>query len=176
MKTQEITLETFHTESPYFEDAVRVYTSTWGYNWEQSYAFFARYTTLPGFIGLVAIVDEEVVGMGFGHEAFTGNWWYDRVTNEIGTARLPIQSWILVELCVLDSHRGFGIGTAIHDALLERQPIAHTILSTEVTNKGARRLYERYNWQYLHYGMTFSEGGKEYVIMGRKADVGGAEE
>jgi ribosomal protein S18 acetylase RimI-like enzyme len=72
---------------------------------------------------------------------------------------------MLVELAVLDDYRGLGIGTALHDTLLASQPYRRALLSTEVSNADARRLYERLGWQYLHPGFIFSDGGPAYTIM-----------
>jgi ribosomal protein S18 acetylase RimI-like enzyme len=149
-------------------EAIRVYYKTWGWDWEESYNFFMRYSHLPDYLGLVAVYDGDVVGMTFGALGKRGQWWFDKVAYHVECGyKNPalIDAFMLVELAVLDEYRDLGIGTALHDTLLASQPYRRALLSTEVTNGGARRLYERLGWQYLHPGFVFSEGGPSYAIM-----------
>lgn len=148
---------------------MRVYTETWGREWEFSHAFVSRYTGYPDFRGLVAVAEGAVVGMGFGARSEPGQWWHDRVAAQVGAGHPALRdAWALVELAVLPSHRGRGIGGALHDALLAAQPCPRTLLSTEATNSGARALYERRGWHYLHPGFAFVAGQPPYVVMHRE--------
>ena len=57
-------------------------------------------------------------------------------------------------------------------ALLEILPASQrcprALLSTEVANAGARRLYERSGWRYLHPDLVFTPGQQSFVVMGRE--------
>ncbi len=57
---------------------------------------------------------------------------------------------------------------ALMETLLAAQPCPRALLSTEVNNAGARRLYERHGWSYLHPGFAFNPGGQPYVVMRRE--------
>jgi hypothetical protein len=45
---------------------------------------------------------------------------------------------------------------------------ARALLSTEVANTGARRLYTRNGWRLLHPGFVFSPGQQPNVVMARE--------
>jgi ribosomal protein S18 acetylase RimI-like enzyme len=164
-----IVLEPFGPNSARFFDAVRVYNDTWKWGWEESYSFFSRYALLPDYLGFVALYDGQVAGMTFGARGLPGQWWFDKVAEKVGRDHPALKdAWMLVELAVLEPYRDLGIGTALHNALLAAQHYPRALLSTEVSNTGARRLYERLGWEYLHSGFVFSEGGPAYTIMNKE--------
>src|SRR5690348_16979296 len=114
-----LTLASFSDTSPYLEDAVRVYLATWPSDPEEIRAFLTRYAGYPDFCGRVALVEQQVIGMGFGHRSRAGDWWHDRVARALGQDHPELQdAWVLVELAVLSDYRGQGIGKALHQALL----------------------------------------------------------
>ncbi|GLV60149.1 hypothetical protein KDH_69720 [Dictyobacter sp. S3.2.2.5] len=165
-----ITLASFTAPSPYLEDAVQVYLATWPGDLEKVRAFVARYATYPDFRGQVALVQNRVIGMGFGHRSQAGNWWHDRVATRLGGEHPALQdAWVLVELAVLHEYRSRGVGHALHQTLLRNQPCPRTLLSTEVSNTGARRFYERLGWDYVLTNFQFSEGDQPFVVMSRPA-------
>lgn len=158
-------LETFDATSSNFEPAVRLYAKTWGHAMPPSLAFIGRYAVDAGFRGRVAKLGSKVVGMGFGTDAYSGNWWYDKVCEEIGLHPLLTDAWVLVELCVQAKVRGQGIGSLLIDNLFAGVRKPHILLSTQVSNNGARRLYERIGFHYLSDGMIFADGQSPYVVM-----------
>ncbi|MBA2285980.1 MAG: GNAT family N-acetyltransferase [Ktedonobacteraceae bacterium] len=166
MTQKTVTLASFSADSRYLAGAVRCYVETWKRDWEASYDFFSRYARYPDFYGLVALSDGEVIGSGFGTRSLPGQWWHDVVAAHVGAEHAALQdAWVLVELEVLKAYQGYGTGTRLHNALLAGQPCPRTLLSTEVANRGARRLYERLGWRYLHPGFRFNEGQEPYVVM-----------
>jgi len=56
--------------------------------------------------------------------------------------------------------------------LLASQPYPRALLSTEVANAGAHRLYERNGWRYLLPGLVFTPGQQPFVVMGREINSG----
>jgi ribosomal protein S18 acetylase RimI-like enzyme len=66
------------------------------------------------------------------------------------------------------AYRNRGIGTALLEILLASQPCPRALLSTEVANAGAHRLYERNGWRYLHSGLVFTPGQQPFAVMGRE--------
>ena len=167
--TPSFTLAPFDTSSPYLDDAVWIYVETWPDDTEQIRSFISRYATYPDFRGQVALVEDKVIGMGFGVRSLPGDWWHDRVADRVGSNHPALQdAWVLVELAVLEIYRGEGIGGAIHDALLHSQPCSRALLSTEVKNKGARRFYERHGWQYLLADYKFREDDVPFVVLSRE--------
>lgn len=162
-----LTLHRFDKNSPLLSFATRVYCKTWGHPWYIAYNFISQYAGYPGFVGVVATTETgKVVAMGFGANAFEGNWWFDNVQHAVGEDHPSLQNaWVLVELSVLKRYRNHGLGSRIIEYLLTHQDQHHILLSTQATNTGARRLYERLGWTYLHSGLKFGVNPEPYVIM-----------
>lgn len=173
MSEASLTLEPFTIESALMNKVVDARVQIFEGERQQIYDFIARYATVyPDFRGLVALLDGRVVGMGFGARFVVGNWWCDKVAAQVGARDPALQdAWVLVELGVLEPYRGRGIGSILLTRLLELQPCARALLSTQVANTGARRLYERHGWQYLHSGFVFAEGQEPYVVMRKEQDM-----
>lgn len=165
-----LTLAPFSETSPYLEGAVEVYLATWPSDPEEIRAFLTRYAGYPDFCGRVALLEQQVIGMGFGHRSRAGDWWHDRVAGSLGQDHPALQhAWVLVELAVLSDYRGQGIGKALHQALLSSQPCPRTLLSTEVSNTRARSFYEGLGWRYIQSHFRFSQEREPFVIMARPA-------
>jgi len=163
-----IKLTPFQTGSPLLETATQIYTETWSFNFEDTIDFVRWYAECRGFVGFVATKDEIPVAMGFGIESIAGNWWHDIVTTAVGRDNPALKNaWALVEFCVLENYRKEGVGSLLHDKLLETQVYPRVLLSTRVENEGARRFYERKQWQCLHPGVVFGAGEPAYMIMSR---------
>lgn len=175
-----IDLLPFDAHSPYLQAAIAVYAETWRRGFQSSSDFILGYgLKQEDFIGFVAVdyshqqhndldASPSVVAMGFGTRSRSGQWWHDHVTRQVGPRHPALQNaWVITELAVASSHRNQGLGTRIHNALLEAQPYERVLLSTQRDNLGARRLYERLGWRYLHRGFAFEKGGPSFVIMHR---------
>ena len=163
-------LEPFDASSPTFDEVIRIYLAVFGGEEVGVREFITRYaTTLPDWRGYVARVGDQVAGMGFGTRSLPGQWWHDKVAEQVGGEHPALQgAWVLVDLAVRPAYRNRGIGAAIMNALLASQPWPRALLSTEVANAGARRLYTRTGWRLLHPGFVFISGQQPYVIMARE--------
>src|SRR5581483_11179872 len=104
-----VILAPFNIASPYLEDAVWIYTETWPDDPAKIRTFITRYATYADFRGQVALLENKVIGMGFGHRSRPGDWWHSRVAAQLGNDHpaLP-NAWVLVELAVLAVCRGEG--------------------------------------------------------------------
>ncbi|WP_369903547.1 hypothetical protein [Bacillus manliponensis] len=60
---------------------------------------------------------------------------------------------------------GKGLGTKLHNKLLENVPNKTSILTTQVDNDIARRIYNKLNW--IDVKEPFYLGETAYVIMGK---------
>jgi GNAT superfamily N-acetyltransferase len=174
MSEASLTLEPFTVESTLMDNVVDARVQIFEGERQQIYDFITRYATAyPDFHGLAALIDGRVVGIGFGTRFVVGNWWCDKVAAQVGAGHSALQdAWVLVELGVLEPYRGRGIGSMLLARLLELQPCVRALLSTQVANTGARRLYERQGWQYLHPGFVFAEGQEPYVVMCKELKKG----
>lgn len=152
--------------SPHLDDAIAMFARTWDRPLEPAREFFQQQMQQPGLLGYVALDNGNVVALGFGTACRRGQWWYDTVARQVGETHPALQdAWVLVELAVADSHRGKGLGGYLHDRLLAEQPHPRALLSTQVGNYVARRMYEARGWRYLHPGFSFLPGQQPYVVM-----------
>ncbi|MCI0710402.1 MAG: GNAT family N-acetyltransferase [Chloroflexi bacterium] len=165
-----IEIVNFYQHSERFLDAVRVYQTVFqDFNFAGSVQFVRKYTGYPHFHGLLALDGDQAVGVAFGTKSEDGQWWHDKVAEQIGRDHPALQNaWVLIELGVLDHYRGQGIGTQLHNTIIRCHPLPNLLLSTQKSNHGARRLYERLGWQYLHPGFAFHTGSEPYAVMCRK--------
>ena len=139
--TPSITLTPFNTGSPLLETATQIYTETWSFNFEDTIDFVRWYSECRGFVGYVATIDETPVAMGFGIESIPGNWWHDIVTTAVGRSNPALKNaWALVEFCVLEKYRNQGVGSVLHDKLIETQVYPHLLLSTRNRKRGRQAL------------------------------------
>jgi ribosomal protein S18 acetylase RimI-like enzyme len=115
-----------------------------------------RADTLPkhaareGFRLVGATDADRLVGFAYGYTGAAGQWWTDQVAARVSPAIKA--EWVgghfeFVELAVLPSHRGRGIGAALHDELLAGLPHRVALLTATLDeNDPARRLYRRKGW------------------------------
>lgn len=161
-----ITLQPFGYHSPLFYDAVAIYCAVWERDEEDSTLFFRRYARMTDFIGYVALVGKQSVGIGFGTLSENGQWWHDKVADQVGSEHPALQNaWVLTELAVLPEYRNDGIGGILHDRVIHEQPRNNVLLSTQVENIAAQRFYKRRGWTMLHDGFPFRKGCQSYCIM-----------
>jgi len=156
----------YHYRSPLLQEAVRIYTTVWERDKEDSFFFFRKFAQYSHFYGFVAQVDERVVGMTFGTTSLPGQWWHDKVAAQVGADHPALHhAWVLTELAVLAAYRNQQIGAMLLDHVLDVQPFPNVLLSTQASNSKAQRFYERHGWRYLHPGFAFNRGHEPYVIM-----------
>lgn len=85
----------------------------------------ARHVGREGFRLMVARVAGRVVGFAYGYTGQRGQWWNDVVARAMPEE--VAREWLgghfeFVELAVAPEFQRCGIGTALHDALLEGLP------------------------------------------------------
>jgi GNAT superfamily N-acetyltransferase len=167
-----ITLHAYTRDSPLLEAALEIYARVWPErDREVTKANFMGYTGFEEFHGFVARAGGEYTGVAFGARSRPGRWWHDQVTPVLGVDHPALQdAWRLMELAVIESHQGQGIGGLLHDALLEKQPCPRVLLSTGVGNERARRMYERRGWYYVHASVDFPGESYPYAIMGKEIE------
>lgn len=166
-----VELHALHPHTADFEGAVAVYAEYVGSTVEAHRAFFLSHAQRRDYVGIVAKVGPQVVGVAFGEASLPGQWWHDVVARHVGASHPALQeAWVLTQLNVLQAYRDRGIGGDLHDAIIDRQPYHHVLLSTQQRNLAAQRFYKRRGWFVLHPGIVFSQGDEPYMIM-RKTRV-----
>ena len=163
-------LEPFRPSSAHLHGVGRVYQEALALDWEAEQPGLLHYfERLPDFVGRVALVQGEVVGVGWGTRTLPGEWLFERAASQLGRDHAALQeAWLLNVLAVLQGFRRTGIGTALHDALLEEQPCPRALLSTQVENEVARTFYERRGWQYFSPPCVIDTARHRFVVMHRE--------
>ncbi len=119
---------------------------------------------------LAAAYDEEgLAGFAYGYTSVPGGWWRDIVTTALDPD--AVEGWFsdafeFVELAVHPRAQQRGAGRRLHDDLLAGVGNRTAVLSTQVDNVAARRLYRARGWRVLERSFMFPNRSYPYMIMG----------
>jgi ribosomal protein S18 acetylase RimI-like enzyme len=122
------------------------------------------------FLGAFA-GDDELVGFVYGYTGAAGQWWYDRVARALD--RAARRRWLdpgHFEFTELAVHRDFqsrGIGSRLHDRVLEGLPHDRAMLSALADNVRVVGFYRRRGWETVLERLRFEAGRPEFTIMGK---------
>lgn len=131
----------------------------------------ARHTQRKDFRCCVATEHPggRVLGFVYGYTSEPGQWWHDIVARALDPT--TIQQWLsgafeFVELAVLPSAQGQGIGGKLHDTILEGLPHRTAALSTYQTETTALQLYRKRGWIPLLQNFFFPNTSHPFLILG----------
>ena len=132
-----------------------------------------RHAQREGFRFLGAFdAKKRLVGFVYGYTGAPGQWWYDKVAaglDETSRAEwLEREHFELTELAVEPAFQGRGIGSRLHDAVLEGLPHDRALLSALAENGRVIRFYERRGWRVLLPELRFEAGRPLFAILGRE--------
>jgi ribosomal protein S18 acetylase RimI-like enzyme len=122
------------------------------------------------FVG--AFAGDELAGFVYGYTGAPGQWWFDRVARALN--RGERRRWLdpghfeLTELAVRPEFQGRGIGSRLHDAVLEGVPHQHALLSALADNLRVVDFYRHRGWEVVLRRLRFEAGRPEFTIMGRQ--------
>jgi ribosomal protein S18 acetylase RimI-like enzyme len=132
-----------------------------------------RHAARRDFRFLAALTgQDELVGFVYGYTGAPGQWWYDRVAR--GLDRTARRRWLdpghfeFTELAVRPDAQGRGIGSQLHDAVLEDLPHARAMLSALADNDRVVAFYRRRGWELVLPRLRFEPGRPEFAIMGKE--------
>ena len=130
-----------------------------------------RHARREGFTFLAAREEGVLAGFTYGYRGSRGDWWHDLVwaamDDEERVRWLTPGHFEYVELHVRPDRQGRGLGGRLHDALLARQEQSRTaVLSTQVDNERALRLYRGRGWRVVVPRLDFGSG-RLFSILGR---------
>lgn len=134
-----------------------------------------RHIEYADFKGIVAINKEnEVVGFTYGYRSLEGQYYNQLMRKSLNFGQ--IEQWLedcfeFVELAVHPQYQNEGLGTRLHNELLEGISNRTSILTTQINNKKGRSLYKRLDWVDVLEPFHPSENDVPYVIMGKYLKV-----
>jgi ribosomal protein S18 acetylase RimI-like enzyme len=129
-----------------------------------------RHTGRAGFVFLVARVEGQLAGFGYGYSGAYGQWWTDAVAASLSPEQRA--TWLdrphfeVVELHVRPSRQRSGIGSHLLAQLLSRQPHDRAVLSTQKASRKARGFYAKNGWTELA-DVDFGVGYPPYLVLGK---------
>jgi ribosomal protein S18 acetylase RimI-like enzyme len=132
-----------------------------------------RHARREGFVFLGAFEPGgRLVGFVYGYTGAPGQWWFDRVAAALDSARraewLERPHFELTELAVDPAYQDGGIGTRLHDAVLEGVPHERALLSALADNGRVIRFYEHRGWRLLLRELRFEPGRPLFAILGKE--------
>ena len=122
------------------------------------------------FFGAFA-AGRELAGFVYGYTGAPGQWWYDRVAHALD--REARVRWLdpghfeFTELAVRPDLQGRGVGSRLHDRVLEGLPHDRALLSALADNARVVAFYRRRGWEIVLERLRFEPGRPEFVIMGK---------
>jgi GNAT superfamily N-acetyltransferase len=158
---------------------VRIYRDAYGYPADDAASFingaFARHTTWPGFVLLVATFEGIPVGFVYGYDSRQGQWWHDTIRPAMvaaGKAGWQEDAYELAEIAVVPPMQGRGIGSMLIRAFLDAVPGRNLLLSADMDEGNrARKLYQRFGFVDLVPDFQYPGFDDRAVIMGRPQGV-----
>ena len=150
---------------------VRLYCEVWGGDPIDFAKRFKRHANYPGFDATLALVEEDAVGFAYGYTSTPGQYYHELLREELTKSN---QEWWLgdcfefVELAVHPNYRRSFKGQELAVSLLEDVQNQTAILTTQMNNTPAIRLYQKLNWEIIAQNFTPGDTDEPYVIMGKK--------
>ncbi len=133
-------------------------------------ALLVQHSRRPGFRLFVAREDGgPIVGFSYGYHGQPGQWWHDFVSRLLSPD--VREHWLtncfqFVELAVLPSAQGRGIGGKLHDALLADLTYRTAVLSTFSGENQAMHLYKSRGWTSLVPELHFPGSRVPLTVLG----------
>jgi GNAT superfamily N-acetyltransferase len=132
----------------------------------------------PGLRGVAALEGDRLVGVGYGQPGSAGQWWHDVVVTAVSAdrGRAGAEDWLgscfeVVELHVLPTHQGHGIGRRVLTQLLDEADERTAALSAlEPDGSPARRLYTAQGFIPLLEQFRFPGGPTRYAVLAKRLD------
>jgi ribosomal protein S18 acetylase RimI-like enzyme len=125
----------------------------------------------PGFQCVVArrLPENRIIGFATGSACLPLNWWYDTVTR--GLSRELVERWFsnafeLVELGVIPTFQGQGIGSRLHRKILSNLNYRTAVLNVLQADIPAFHLYQTRGWVPIRTDFLYKPGDNPCTIMG----------
>jgi ribosomal protein S18 acetylase RimI-like enzyme len=157
----------------------RIYRDAYGHAGdEEAWAFingaFAKHTTWPGFLLLIAALGEIPVGFVYGYQSRPGQWWHETIRPAMaaaGHAEWQKNAFELAEIAVEPAVQGRGIGSALVEAFLAEVPASKVLLSADMSEENrAKDMYRRFGFIDLVRDFRYPGFDDRAIIMGRRQD------
>ena len=130
-----------------------------------------RHAMYAGFRAFGALnVRGRLVGFSYGYSSQPGLWWREQVAAPLSPEERD--NWLadafeVAELHVHPTAQGHGLGSQLHDQLIQSQSHRTAVLSVMHRSQRARQLYTSRGWETLVKDLRFStEPGTPFSLLG----------
>ncbi|MYL32421.1 GNAT family N-acetyltransferase [Pontibacillus yanchengensis] len=164
-----ITYEPLEMKQEELEHIVSIYSISHSKCNYQVRERFEKHSSYPGYVGLRAICDEEIVGFAYGYTSLNDPFYYSHVAQLLSDDekdRWLTNCFEFVELAVLPNYSGQGIASTLEKRLLDKSFHDTSIFITGVENVQARTLYTNLGWEPVKEGPLVD--GEHMIIMGKQ--------
>jgi ribosomal protein S18 acetylase RimI-like enzyme len=114
----------------------------------------------------------RLLGFVYGYTGAPGQWWYDKVRAaldaETRAAWVEQPHFELTELAVDPAAQGGGIGSRLHDVVLDGLPHDRALLSALSDNERVLRFYRDRGWHVLLPQLRFEPRRPLFAILGKE--------
>jgi ribosomal protein S18 acetylase RimI-like enzyme len=160
------------------DEVINVYGRAMGYPaelLETRRGYVAAHAQRAGFRAVATLGDDGALrGFGYGYTSAPGQWWHDQVSSALRRDARAV--WLadcfeLVELHVLPSAQGRGVGQRQLGALLADAPWQTALLSTPEADESASRawrLYRRFGFVDVLRRFHFPGDDRAFAVLGRE--------
>ncbi|WP_440897096.1 GNAT family N-acetyltransferase [Amphibacillus sp. Q70] len=154
------------------EATANLYKEIWQIEDDSVKARFLKHSTYEDYKCIVAQNEKsEIVGFSYGYTSLPGQYYNGLLKREFSSKEQT--KWLtdcfeLVELAVHPSYRRQSIGRILMTELLKDVEYKTALLTTQINNNSARRLYESLNWQVLREPFFPHDNNDPFIIMGRE--------
>lgn len=164
-------IRTVFLEKSELQQIAQLYQLIWEENADDFLTRLERHATYPGYHGIVAMDGQTVVGFAYGYTSAPGQYYHELLKEALSNNNQT--GWLedcfeFVELAVHSSVRKIGLGRRLVKRLEEHIPNQAAILTTQMNNTPARKLYEQLNWTVIQQNFKPSGSAEPYVIMGKQ--------
>lgn len=121
------------------------------------------------FFGAMKSASGQLIGFSYGYAIASARWFSQHVRAAIAPDLAQIwlhHTFQFVELAVEPDYQGQGIGSRLHDALLDGIAYDRAVLATLQADTAAHRLYCKRGWVLLHENLFFPGIPRRYQLMG----------
>lgn len=135
-----------------------------------------RHATYAGFHAFGALnVRGRLVGFSYGYSSQPGLWWREQIAAPLSPEERD--EWLadafeVAELHVHPTAQGHGLGSQLHDHLIQSQSHRTAVLSVMHRSERARQLYTSRGWETLVKDLRFStEPATPFSLLGLRRPV-----
>lgn len=122
------------------------------------------------FFGMISYDFNTPIGFIYGYRTKPGQFFHEQLKSVLESHQIDYwlsDAYELVEIAVKKEYRSLGVGTILHDALLEQVSLPKVILAVEASNQEAITFYENKYWEFIKQEITVIPAAPVQHVIGK---------